>query len=94
MPIKGSLLAETRGSRLFFASLLEASLATANSRHACRPPTSGRHFLDLVEHVGGIRAALADAPAGPGAICPPELARGSAVDASTRPLLKIAVRPR
>src|SRR6516165_5348007 len=88
MPIKGLLLAETRGSRLFFASLLEASLATANSRHACRPPTSGRHFLDLVEHVGGIRAALADAPAGPGAICPPErpaLARGSAVDASTRP---------
>ena len=33
MPIKGSLLAETRGSRLFFASLLEASLATAKSRH-------------------------------------------------------------
>src|SRR5215467_11844620 len=33
MPTKGMLLAETRGSRLFFASLLEASLATANSRH-------------------------------------------------------------
>jgi len=33
MPIKELLLAETRGSRLFFASLLEASLATAKSRH-------------------------------------------------------------
>src|SRR5262252_7873496 len=33
MPTKGLVLAETRGSRLFFASLLEASLATAKSRY-------------------------------------------------------------
>ena len=32
MPTK-ECCAETRGSRLFFASLLEASLATAKSRH-------------------------------------------------------------